>query len=396
MTTKRAGRRVAVVGAAMARVGKSAEPSWRLLAGPAVEAIRDAGMEPDRIEALHVGNVYSAFTEQQTNVAPLVLSTIGLPGGIPCSHHETACASSSVAFRQGYLGILSGLYDVVLVGGTERLRAIPGSAVQQAMATSLDPSERAAGVTFAVYWAYVARAYARKHGLDEAELEQLLAEISVKNHRHGAANAYAQLRNEVTVDEVLASPVAAAPIKVMDCCPFSDGAAALVLASEEVARTCSRRVWIAGSGQASGPFTVADRADLSASPAIARAAEEAYAQAGIFPAHVDVAEVHDCVNIHEVMCLESSGLFEPGEGIRSAAEGRTHFDGDLPINLSGGLKARGHPVGATGAYQLCEITRLLRGDFEGRPTRKAPVTGLTVNVGGTGTVATVNVLRRED
>jgi acetyl-CoA C-acetyltransferase len=387
-------RKVAIVGAAMAPVGKSSEPSWELFAGPALRAMRDADLDPARIEALHLGNVYSDFTENQTNTAPLVLSTIGLRD-IAAIRYETACASSSVAFRQGYLGIASGLYDVVLVGGTERLRGVRGAAVQQAMATSLGSSERNAGLTFAVYWAYVAKAYARRCGLSQDQLEELLAHITVKNHCHGASNEYAQFRSETSVDEVRGSQPAASPIKVMDCCPFSDGAAALVLASDEVARRCRKPVWIAGSAQASGPFAVADREDLSASPAVATAARAAYRQAGIGPDEIDVAEVHDCVNIHEVMCLESAGLFAEGEGIRSAMERRTYFDGDLPVNLSGGLKARGHPVGATGAYQLCEVTQLLRGEFGGKAPACLPRTGLTVNVGGTGTVATVHVLRGE-
>jgi acetyl-CoA C-acetyltransferase len=387
-------KRVAIVGAATVPVGKSPIPSWQLFAKPALAAIKDAELDPKQVQALHVGNVYSDFTENQTNIAPLVLSTLGLGNDVECVRYETACASSSVAFRQGYLGILSGLHDVVLVGGTERLRAISSSAIQEAMATSLDLSERNAGLTFAVYWAYVAKSYARKHGIDEEHLQRLLAEISVKNHYHGAANPSAQLRKETTVEEVLASPTVASPIKVMDCCPFSDGAAALLLASEEVAKHCPKPIWIAGSGQGSGLFTVADRCDLSGSPAIVKAANEAYRQAGIGPEHVDVAEVHDCVNIHEVMCLESAGLFKNGEAISSAADKRTYSDGELPVNVSGGLKSRGHPVGATGAYQLCELTQLLRGEFQGRNINHSQ-TGLTVNVGGTGTVATVHILRRD-
>lgn len=387
-------RKVAIVGAGMARAGKSAVPSWELFTAPALEAIKDAGLDPERVQALHLGNVYSAFTENQTNMAPLALSTMGMTNNIPCMRYETACASSSVAFRQGYLNILSGQYDVVLVGGTERLRGISGAAVQQAMATSMDRSERSTGLTFAVYWSYVAKAYAAKYKLGDAQLQELLAHISVKNYFHGAANKYAHFQNETTVEEVLASAVVAAPIKLLDCSPFSDGAAALVLASEEVARRCPKRVWVAGAGQASGPFTVADRPDLSASPAIAKAAKDAFAQAGIGPGEVDVAEVHDCVNIHEVMCLEGTGLFKEGEGIYAAKEKRTYFDGDMPVNVSGGLKARGHPVGATGAYQLCEIAQILRGDFQGRPV-KNPATGMAVTVGGTGTVACVTILRIE-
>lgn len=378
----------------MAPAGTSPVPSWDLFAIAATEALAEAGLPLARVEALHLGNVYSDFTEAQTNMGPRALSAMGASTLIPSVRYEAACASGSIAFRQGYLGILSGLYDVVVVGGAERLRAVPGAVVQQAMATSMDLTERNAGLTFAAYWAYVARAYARKHDLSQSRLQELLAAITVKNHAHGALNPRAHLQREVTLEDVMGSPVVAPPIRVMDCCPFSDGAAALVLASEEVARGCPSPIWIAGSGQASGGFAIADHADLSANPAITKAAGEAFRQAGIGPGDVDVTELHDCVNIHEVVCLESAGFFKEGHAIHAAMERRTYFDGDCPVSLSGGLKARGHPVGATGAYQLCEITRQLRGDFQGRQARD-PQVGLTVNVGGTGTAVTVTILRKE-
>jgi acetyl-CoA C-acetyltransferase len=388
------GRRVAIAGIGMSNSGTSAVPSWELFAGAALEAIKEAEIDLLRIQALHLGNVYSSFTEMQTNMAPLALSAIGIDSNIPSIRYETACASGSVAFRQGYLSILSGLYDIVLVGGTERLRAISGSAVQQAMATSMDIAERNVGLTFAAYWAYVAKAYARKHHLSDSKLQELLAKISIKNHYHGAFNKKAHFQKEVTMEDVMGSVMVAPPIKIMDCCPFSDGAAALVLCSEEVAKGCRNPIWIMGAGQASGKFPIADRTDLSTNPAIIKAADEAYRQSRVGPKDIDVAELHDCVNIHEVICLENSGLFKEGEGIYSAEEKRTYFDGDIPVSLSGGLKSRGHPVGATGAYQLCEITQQLRGDFGGKRA-KDPQLGMTVNVGGTGAVVTVTILGRE-
>jgi len=308
--------------------------------------------------------------------------------------YETACASSSVAFRQGYLSILSGMYDIVLVGGAERLRAVPGNKVQMAMATAMDATERSSGLTFAAYWSFVAKAYARKYGVKDYRLQELLAKISIKNHYHGAFNKKAHFQKEIAMEDVMNSPMVAPPIKVMDCCPFSDGAAALVLASEEIAKTRQNAIWIAGSGQASGRFPVADQVDLYTNPAIVKSAHDAYKAAGVAPKDIQVAELHDCVNIHEVICLENAGLFAEGEGIFSAEDGRTYFSGDIPVNSSGGLKSRGHPVGATGAYQLCEITRQLRGNFEGKGVRNAEL-GMTVNVGGTGSVVTVNILRRE-
>jgi len=385
---------VGIIGVGMANSGTSLVPSWELFAAAALEAIKEAEIDLSKIQALHLGNVYSSFTEMQTNMAPLALSTIGIDTHIPSIRYETACASASVAFRQGYLSILSSLYDLVLVGGTERLRAISGSAVQQAMATSMDTAERNVGLTFAAYWSYVAKAYARKHHLNDLKLQELLAKISIKNHYHGAFNKKAHFQKEITVEDVMGSVMVAPPIKIMDCCPFSDGAAALVLCSEEIARTYRNPIWILGAGQASGRFPIADRTDLSTNPAITKAADEAYKQAGVGPKDIDVAELHDCVNIHEVVCLEDSGLVREGEGIYSAEERRTYFDGDVPVSLSGGLKSRGHPVGATGAYQLCEITQQLRGDFGGKRA-KDPEIGMTVNVGGTGAVVTVTILGRE-
>ncbi len=387
-------RRAAIIGVGMEKSGAATVPSWNLFANAALSAIHDAEIDRSQIQALHIGNVYSAFTERQTNIAPLALATIGINTNIPSMRYETACASSSVAFRQGYLAILSGMYDVVLVGGTERLRAISGAAIQEAMATSMDVAERNAGLTFAVYWSYVAKAYARKHHIDDSTLQTLLAHISMKNHYHGSFNKKAQFQKEVSLEEVMNSAVVAPPIRLMDCCPFSDGAAALVLASDSVAKQCKKPIWVAGSGQASGSWSVADSTDLATNPAIAKAAQEAYRMAAVGPKDIHVVEVHDCVNIHEVLCLESTGLMKEGEGIHSAEERRTYFDGEVPANLSGGLKARGHPVGATGAYQLCEITQQLRGEFDGKQA-KDPEVGMTVNVGGTGTVVTVNILRRE-
>jgi acetyl-CoA C-acetyltransferase len=387
-------QRVAIIGVGMANSGTSMVPSWELFAAAALEAIKEAEIDLSKIEALHLGNVYSSFTEMQTNMAPLALSAIGIANNIPSIRYETACASASVAFRQGYLNILSGMYDIVLVGGTERLRAISGSAVQQAMATSMDIAERNVGLTFAAYWSYVAKAYARKHHLSDSRLQELLAKISIKNHYHGAVNKKAHFQKEITLEDVMNSTMVAPPIKIMDCCPFSDGAAALVLCSEEIGKGYRNPVWILGSGQASGSFPIADRTDLSTNPAIIKAAAEAYKQAEVGPKEIDVAELHDCVNIHEVVCLEDSGLMREGEGIYSAEERRTYFDGDVPVSLSGGLKSRGHPVGATGAYQLCEITQQLRGDFGGKRAND-PEIGMTVNVGGTGAVVTVTILGRE-
>jgi len=388
-------RGVAIIGVGMEKSGKSEMPSWKLFAHAATKALEDAQIDAPKVQELHLGNVYSAFTEKQTNMAPLALSTLGIGKNIPSTRYEAACASSSIAFRQGYINVLSGVSDIVLVGGTERLRAIPGSAVQEAMASSMDISERNNGLTFAAYWAYVAKSYARKYRLSDSDLQRFLAAISIKNHYHGAFNKLAHFQKEVSLEDVLNSTVVAPPIKIMDCCPFSDGAAALVLACGDIAKESKKPIWVVGSGQASGELPIADISDLSSNPAIRKAAEHAYKQAKIAPGDIDVAELHDCVNIHEVICLEETGLYREGRGIFSAEEAETYFDGIIPVSLSGGLKSRGHPVGATGAYQLCELAQQLRGDFEGKRSN-SPEIGMSVNVGGTGAAVTVHILMRKE
>ena len=388
------GKKVGIIGTGMTKAGTSAVSSWLLFAEAGLEAVNDARLELADLQGLHIGNAYSATTEEQTNIAPLVLAALGMENNIPCARYEAACCSGSIAFRQGYLNILSGMYDLLLVGGTERLRGVPSTVSQQAMSTSMDPTERRAGLTFSAYFAFAAKEYARRYGLSISRLQELLAEISVKSHYHGSFNKRAQFQKRLTVADVMNSPMVCPPIKVMDSCPFSDGAAALILASEEIAKNYENTIWIEGSGQASGRPSLAESPDMSAVPAAEKAVADAFKQARMTVRDIEIAEVHDCSSIREVMCLEAACLFNKGEGIYSAAERKTYFDGDIPINLSGGLKSRGHPVGATGAYQLCEITRQLRGDWDGLRPKKSPEVGLTVNIGGGGGVVTSHILRR--
>jgi acetyl-CoA C-acetyltransferase len=389
------GRKVAIIGTGMAKSGTSSVASWLLFGEAALEAVKEAGIGLSDIQGLHFGNAHGSTVEKQSNISALVLSSgLSLDTNIPCVTYEALCSSGSIAFRQGYLNILSGMYDLVLVGGAERLRSVPGSLAQELLSTGLSEAERSVGFTLAAHWAFVAKAYARKYGLSDGRLQELLAEISVKNHYHGSFNKKAHFQNQVTVDEVLKSPVVSPPMKLLDLCPFSDGAAALVLASEDLAKHCKNPIWIEGSGHASKNCQALDTDDLSTNPAMEKATGEAYRQAKMGPKDIDIVEVHDCASIHEVLCLEGAGLFKKGEGIYSAAERKTYFDGQIPTNLSGGLKSRGHPVGATGAYQLCELSRQLRGDWEGKRSTKNPKVGLTVNVGGTNTVVTSHILRK--
>jgi acetyl-CoA C-acetyltransferase len=387
-------RRVGIIGTGMARSGASDVPSWILFARAAKEAATEAGIKLTDVQGLHYGNAYSVTTEQQNNISPLVLSVLGIENHIPCVRYEAACASGSIAFRQGYLNIMSGMYDIMLVGGGERMRGAPSAVAQGAMSESMADVERKNGLTFSSFFAMVAKAYARKYGLTIDRMQELLGEISVKSHYHGSFNKLAHFQKAVTLTDVLLSPMVCDPIKVMDSCPFSDGGAALILASEEIAKNYKNVIWIAGSGHASGFPIIAEGEDLTAVPAAEAAVATALKQAKITIKDVDIAEVHDCSSMREVMCLESSGMFKKGEGIFAAAEKKTYFDGEMPVNCSGGLKSRGHPVGATGAYQLAEITRQLRGDWGGIMPRNNPQIGITVNIGGGGAVVTSHVLTK--
>jgi len=387
-------KKVGIIGTGMTRSGTSPVPSWLLFAEAALEASKEAGVSLTDVQGLHVGNTYSAITEGQTNISPLLLSVLGVETNIPCIRYEAACCSGSIAFRQGYLNILSGMYSLLLVGGTERLRGVPGTVAQEAMSTAMVDTERTAGLTFSAYFGFMARGYARKYGLTLDRLQELLSAISVKSHYHGSFNKRAHFQKLVTIEEALNSTMVCPPIKLLDSCPFSDGAAALIIASEDIAKNYKDVVWIEGSGQASGNPYLAESDDITYLPAIGKATGEAYRRAGIEARDVDIAEVHDCSTIREVMCIEAAGLFKPGEGIYSAEQGKTYYNGEIPVGLGGGLKSRGHPVGATGAYQLCEITRVLRGDWDGIKPDNDPEIGLTVNIGGGGGVVTSHVLRR--
>jgi len=381
--------RVAIIGVGMTKVGRSSVSGVDLFVAAAKEAISDAGISPRDIQALYIGNVFGEFTEQQGNIGPLAATRLGL-AGIPTARFESACASSSVAFRNAYHAVRGGSYRVVLVGGTERLRTVDGSTLQEVFGLGMDRKyEAAIGNTFGGVFALMARAHMAKYGTTEQDL----AAIAVKNHFHGKRNPRAQFQQEITMETVLNSAKVADPIKLYDCCPFSDGASALIMVSGEVAKDFPNRVCVEGSGQGTDRYLLSERSDLTFSQATYRAAQEAFAQAGLKPADVDVAEVHDCVTINEILGLEALGFYPPGEGRRAAVEGNSYLGGRLPVNTSGGLKSRGHPIGATGVAQMVEIFDQLCGRAEGRQVPNAEI-GLTQNVGGTGTVATVHVFRK--
>src|SRR5262249_8563306 len=326
----------------------------------------------------------------QLHMGPLAATALGIHG-IPTTRFETACASSHAAFRHALMEVGSGVSDIVLVGGAERVLNVPTDAATEYFAYCSDATyEQSLGLTFPGVLALIARAHMDRYGTTEEQM----AHVAVKNHRHGALNPKAQFQKEITLDTVLRSPYVADPLKLYDCCPFTDGGAAIVLAAEDVARRHPRPIWTLASAAASDTMFLHEKPDLSRVAATERAATLAYRQAGKTPADVDVVELHDCFTIAEIVATEGLGLFEPGTGGLAAERGWTSLGGRIPVNPSGGLKAKGHPIGATGAAQIAEIVTQLRGEADRRQVDDARV-GPTHTLGGNPATVLVSLFGRD-
>ncbi len=419
MANKKLGRGVAVVGAGMSNFGGFPGKSGRDLFVEAFIAMRGSvskGLDPADIEAFYLGNYSSDLFEGQGHNAPLMADWVGLTPR-PAVRIEDACASSGVALRQGIMAVASGLYDIVLVGGVEKMSDLPIEDVTDALATAGDVLyEIPAGFTFPGFYAAMATAYMDRFG---ATPDSFMS-VGIKNHDNGALNPQAQFGSRIadimtakikkaeskgypvpTWDSEMAflhddraNPVIAWPMRLFDCSPVSDGAAAILLASEEVARSLTDApLHIIGSGQASDA-ALHDRPELTTIGAARLAGQQAYEMAGINPADVKVAEVHDCFTVAEIIATEDLGFFAPGEGFIAAEEGLTSRFGSRPINSSGGLKSKGHPVGASGAGQVVEIWKQLHGTAGERQLLGQLDLGLTHNVGGTGQTCVVHIFER--
>ncbi|PHQ45414.1 3-ketoacyl-CoA thiolase [Halorubrum sp. C3] len=381
---------VRVAGVGLTPFGSHPERSGRDLFGEAaLRAFEDAAVDRADVEELNYGNFMGALAEHQGHQAPLMAEAAGV--SCPATRYEEACASAGVAVREAVRTVAAGDADVVLAGGMERMTNLPTDEVTEGLAIAADDLyEVRAGVTFPGAYALMANAYFDAYGGSREDL----AHVASKNHENALPNEYAQYRKEVSVAEAMDAPPVAEPLHLYDACPITDGASALVLVSEEYAaeHDLDASVAVTGTGQGTDRMALGDREHLARTPAADDAADAAYADAGVEAADVDVAEVHDCFTIAEVLALESLGLFEPGEGISAAREGLTTADGDLPVNLSGGLKAKGHPVGATGGSQIAELTRLLRGDHPNSEHVPDAEVGVAHNAGGTVASAVVHVL----
>jgi len=381
---------VRVAGVGLTHFGRHPERTGRDLFGEAALSAREESAVPlEDIESINYGNFMGALAERQGHQAPLMAEMAGLQ--CPATRYEEACASAGVAVREAVRTVRSGEADVMLAGGCERMTHLSTTDVTEGLATAADELyEIRAGTTFPGAYALMARAYFEQFGGSREDL----AHVAVKNHDNALPNEYAQFHRAITVDEVLEAPMVSDPVGLLDACPVTDGASALVLVSDEYAEAndLDAPVSITGSGQGGDHLALQDRENLAVTPATERAAAEAYADAGCSAADVDVVEVHDCFTIAEVMALEGLGFYDLGEGIGAARRGETTATGERPVNLSGGLKAKGHPVGATGGSQIAEMTRLLRGDHPNSDHVEDATLGVTHNAGGTVASAVVHVL----
>jgi len=383
-------RNVAVVGVGETAFGEHWEKSLRALAVEAgIAAIRDANIEGADIEAMYIGNMSAGKFIGQEHLAALAVDQAGLVG-IPSSRLEAACASGSLAFRQACLAVASGEYDIVIAAGAEKMTDLQTEDVTTTLMGAGDQEwEGWLGMTFPGLYALMAR----RHMYEYNTTREQMALFSVNGHKNAALNPKAQFPFEITVEDVLNSPPVADPLRLLDCSPVSDGAAAVIIASEDAAKRFENPIWLIGSGQATDNLALHDRKSLTSLRATKIAAKKAYEQAGISPEKIDVAEVHDCFSINGLIALEDLGFCERGKSGKFVEDGNIERGAAVSINTSGGLKAKGHPVGATGISQIIEIVKQLRGECG---KRQVPAEfGLTHNVGGTGATVVVNIFGKE-
>ncbi len=383
--------RVAVVGAGLIKMGELFEQSYEDMAAGAFNAAVasvDKGFDPHAVDAAFVATQRGTLWGQEGIGGNTVPTAIGL-AGIPCTRIENACPSGSDAFRVGAMAVASGVHDLVLVIGVEKMRdksTEEGLLSRAAAGHPVYTRGETAPVLFAPF--------ATRHMHEFGTTREMLAAVAVKNHHNGALDPYAHFQSEVTVEQCLAAPPVCSPLHLLDCCPQTDGAAAVLLAPADRAHEFTDRpVYVAGFGVATDHPYLHEKTSFVGLQATVTASERAYAMAGITPGDVDMAEVHDCFTITEILDIEDLGFFDKGKGGVASLEGETSLTGRIPVNTSGGLLAKGHPIGATGIAQLTECWWQLRGEAGERQVEMRNGFALQHNVGGRGSgVSVVNIL----
>ncbi|MDR2162585.1 MAG: thiolase domain-containing protein [Clostridiales Family XIII bacterium] len=384
-------RSVSIIGIGETRLGKLAEYSLSdMIKEAGGKAIEDAGLEAKDIQAAYIGNFNGSYLNNQSHLSAMVTETLGF-GTIPVTRTEAACASGGEALRQGFIGILSGLYDIVLVGDVEKMTHQSTGFVTAAVASAMDYEKEAMeGITFPACFAMIANRYFYEY----RNVKKEMAMCAVNAHHNGCLNPDAQMQKEITIEKVMDADLIASPLSLYDCSLVTDGAVFAVLAATEIAEKISKKriVEIVGSGHSGDKLTLYNKKNITTFSATLAAAKEAYSQAGLQPDDIDFAEVHDCFTITQIINTEDLGFFEKGKGGDAVSDGTIAIDGKKPINPSGGLKAKGHAIGATGISQIFELVTQIRGDAAARQVKKSDI-GIAHNLGGSAGTCVVHILK---
>ena len=380
--------KVCVLGAGSTKYGKLEDSISDITIQSSAAAIESAGIDPKDVKAGYISNVFGV-ADKQVHLGPVIMSNLGIPER-PSLSIESACGSGSVSFREAYANVAAGFYDCLLVTGVEKVTHTGTEWTTTYFAYCSDFFyEGSAGASFPGLFASMARAYLTEFKATEEDL----ARVAVKNHENGILNPKAHLQKKITIDDVMNSAVVASPLKLYDCCPFSDGASSVILCSEKFAKEHGGDyIEVIGSGRGGSPAALQGREHMTTIPSTKLAAEAAYKMAGITAKDVDFAEVHDCFTIAEVVDTEDLGFFEKGKGVEAVREDRTKLNSDISINPSGGLKSKGHPIGATGVGQVVEVYDQLTGKAGQRTVKDAKI-GLTHNFGATGASCAVHLFQ---
>ncbi|MDA0525557.1 thiolase domain-containing protein [Methanococcoides alaskense] len=388
-------RDVAIIGVKNTNFGEMWDRSFRdIVVEAGVGAIEDSGISGEKLDGMYVGNMSGGQFVEQEHIGALIAdySGLSLDLHIPSTRVEAACASGGLAFRQAVMAVASGHEDLVMAAGVEKMTDVSATAASAALAAAADREwEGIMGATFPGLYAMIAKMHMHQYGTTSEQL----AAVAVKNHQNGSMNPIAQYKSRITIDNVLNSIMVADPLHIFDCSPITDGASALVLAPADIAHEYTDTpIYVKATAQASDTIALHDRRDITTLDASVMAGKRAYEMAKMTPADIDLVEVHDCFTIAEICAIEDLGFVKKGLGGKMTEDGETAIGGKIPVNTSGGLKACGHPVGATGIKQLVEVTQQLRGDSGPRQVDGAEV-GMTHNVGGSGATAVVNILARK-
>ncbi len=382
-------RPVAIIGTGKTPFGVHKGRDLRSLAvEAATKSIENGAVSPSQVDAFHLGNFAGPSFAGQNHLAPYVAAECGITG-VPATRFEAACASSGSAFFHGFSAVAAGLHDVVVVVGVEKMTSQTTERVTEILAAAGDTSgEVKAGATFPALFAMIARRHMHQYGTTREHL----AAVAVKNHANGAKNPDAHMRKPITIEKALAARPIAEPLTLYDCSLISDGAAAVVLApAERAGEFTDHPVLVKGIAQTSDYVALDEKDDITTFRSVREAAAKAFRMAGVSAGDIDVAELHDCFTIAEIMALEDLGFVAKGEGGPFSADGNTGLGGKIPVNTSGGLKAKGHPVGATGTAQICDVVAQLRGEASERQVARHEI-GLAQNLGGSGATSVVTSL----